>query len=124
MVESVDGSGERGQYACGPQAVLPFEAGKGLSGFIMANSKNSAKVLAEKPMRGVRAGTIQHSVGYEFDAATGTFAKEARKGNANYQGPDRFVPSNPDFQSGVTQNVGNPAQSDGLRGAISLIRGK
>ena len=52
------------------------------------------------------------------------FEQVARKGNANYRAPDRFVPGNPDFESGVTQNVGNPVQSDGLRGAISLIRGK
>ena len=89
----------------------------------MANGKNSGKVLAEKPLRGVRAGNIQHSVGYEL-GKDGMFERVARKGNANYQAPDRFVPGNPDFESGVTQNVGNPAQSDGLRGAISLIRGK
>jgi len=89
----------------------------------MAHDKNSGKVLAEKPLRGVRAGTIQHSTTYEF-GKDGMFEKVARKGNANYQAPDRFVPNNPDYQSGVTQNVGNPVQSDGLRGAISLIRGK
>lgn len=86
--------------------------------------ETSGKVLAGKPLRGVRQGNIQHSVGYEFDEKKGMFEKVARKGNANYQGADRFVPSNPDFESGVTQNVGNPVQSDDLRGAISLIRGK
>jgi hypothetical protein len=89
----------------------------------MANGKNSGKVLAEKPLRGVRAGTIQHSTTYEL-TEDGRFERVARKGNVNYQAPDRFVPGNPDYQSGVTQNVGNPVQSDGLRGAISLIRGK
>lgn len=92
-------------------------------GFDMANSKNSGKVLADRPLRGVRSGTIQHSVGYEL-SKDGMFERVARKGNANYQAPDRFVPGNPDFEAGVTQNVGNPAQSDDLRGAISLIRGK
>jgi hypothetical protein len=90
----------------------------------MAKTPTSGKVLAEKPLRGVRAGTVQHSTSYEFDENTGMFSRVARKGNANYQAPDRFVPGNPDYQSGVTQNVGNPVQSDGLRGAISLIRGK
>jgi hypothetical protein len=89
----------------------------------MANSKNSGKVLAERPLRGVKAGTIQHSTTYEL-SKDGMFEQVARKGNANYRAPDRFVPGNPDFESGVTQNVGSPAQSDGLRGAISLIRGK
>lgn len=89
----------------------------------MANGKNSGKVLAERPLRGVNSNAIQHSTTYEL-SADGMFSKVARKGNANYQGPDRFVPGNPDFESGVTQNVGNPVQSDGLRGAISLIRGK
>ena len=89
----------------------------------MANEKNSGKVLAEKPLRGVRAGTVQHSVGYDI-SADGRVERVARKGNANYRENDRFVPSNPDYQSGVTQNVGSPVQSDGLRGAISLIRGK
>lgn len=89
----------------------------------MANGKNSGKVLAERPLRGVNSKTIQHSTTYEF-GKDGMFEKVARKGNANYQGPDRFVPGNPDFEAGVTQNVGSPAQSDGLRGAISLIRGK
>ena len=89
----------------------------------MANGKNSGKVLAEKPLRGVRAGTIQHSTTYEL-SADGVFEKVARKGNAYYQAPDRFSPNNPDYQAGVTQNVGKPVQSDGLRGAISLIRGK
>ena len=89
----------------------------------MADGKNSGKVLAEKPLRGVRVGNIQHSTTYEL-GADGSVGKVARKGNAYYQAADRFVPSNPDFESGVTQNVGNPVQSDGLRGAISLIRGK
>jgi hypothetical protein len=90
----------------------------------MAKSNNSGKVLSERPLRGVNSSDIQHSTEYKFDEKTGMFGKDARKGNANYQAPDRFVPSNPDYQSGVTQNVGNPVQSDGLRGAISLIRGK
>jgi len=89
----------------------------------MAHEKNSGKVLADKTPRGVRAGTVQHSTNYEF-GPDGRFEKVARKGNANYQAADRFVPGNPDYQSGVTQNVGSPVQSDGLRGAISLIRGK
>lgn len=89
----------------------------------MANSKISGKVLADRPLRGVKSGTIQHSMAYEM-SKDGMFEQVARKGNANYRGPDRFVPGNPDFESGVTQNVGNPVQSDGLRGAISLIRGK
>jgi hypothetical protein len=95
-----------------------------VKGFKMAKQNNSGKVLAEKPPRGVNTRDIQHSTEYKFDEKSGTFSKEARKGNANYQAPDRFVPGNPDYQSGVTQNVGNPVQSDGLRGAISLIRGK
>lgn len=90
----------------------------------MANGKNSGKVIADRPLRGVNTSRTQHSTEYKYDEKTGTFGKEARKGNANYQAPDRFVPGNPDFESGVTQNVGNPVQSDGLRGAISLIRGK
>ena len=90
----------------------------------MAKSENSGKVIAGRPLRGVNTRDIQHSTEYKYDEKTGVFAKEARKGNANYQAPDRFVPGNPDYQSGVTQNVGNPVQSDGLRGAISLIRGK
>lgn len=90
----------------------------------MAKGGNSGKVLADRPLRGVNTRKIQHSVGYEFDEKTGMFEREARKGNANYQAPDRFAPNNPDYQSGVTQNVGKPVQSDGLRGAISLIRGK
>ena len=90
----------------------------------MANEKNSGKVIAERPLRGVNSRAIQHSTAYAFDEKTGTFGKEARKGNANYQAPDRFVPGNPDYQSGATQNVGTPAQSGGLRDAISLIRGK
>lgn len=85
--------------------------------------ETSGKVLAAKPLRGVRQGNIQHNTTYEL-SKDGMFEKVARKGNANYQGADRFVPSNPDFESGVTQNVGNPVQSDDLRGAISLIRGK
>jgi len=89
----------------------------------MANEKNSGKVLAERPLRGLNNSRVQHSVGYEL-SKDGMFEKVARKGNANYQAPDRFVPGNPDFESGVTQNVGSPVQSDGLRGAISLIRGK
>ena len=89
----------------------------------MANSKNSAKVLAAKQQRGLKVGTVQHSVGYEI-TADGRVEGNARKGNATYRDAERFVPSNPDYQSGVTQNVGNPVQSDGLRGAISLIRGK
>ena len=89
----------------------------------MANGKNSGKVLAERPLRGVNTSKIQHSTTYDL-SKDGMFERVARKGNANYQGADRFVPSNPDFQSGVTQNVGNPVQSDGLRGAISLVRGK
>ena len=89
----------------------------------MANSKNSAKVLAAKQQRGLKAGTVQHSVGYDI-TADGMLQRVARKGNATYRDAERFVPSNPDYQSGVTQNVGNPVQSDGLRGAISLIRGK
>ncbi len=90
----------------------------------MANGKNSGKVLAKRPLRGVNSRDIQHSTEYKFDEKTGMFGREARKGNANYQAPDRFVAGNPDYQSGVTQNVGNPVQSDELRGAISLIRGK
>lgn len=89
----------------------------------MANSKNSSKILAAKPLRGLKAGTIQQSVGYDI-TANGMVERSARKGNSNYREADRFAPSNPDYQSGVTQNVGNPVQSDGLRGAISLIRGK
>lgn len=89
----------------------------------MANSKNSAKVLAGRTLRGVATNKIQHHVGYEI-SKDGMLTREARKGNANYQAADRFVPGCPDYQSGVTQNVGNPVQSDGLRGAISLIRGK
>lgn len=90
----------------------------------MANGKNSGKVLAERPLRGVNTKATQRNTDYRFDEKTGMFAKEARKGNANYQAPDRFAPGSPDYQSGVTQNVGTPVQSDGLRGAISLIRGK
>ena len=90
----------------------------------MAKSENSGKVIAGRPLRGVNTRDIQHSTEYKYDEKTGSFGKEARKGNANYQAPYRFVPGNPDYQSGVTQNVGNPVQSDGLRGAISLIRGK
>lgn len=86
--------------------------------------ESSGKILAQKPLRGVRSGNIQHSVKWDFDEKTGMLEKVARKGNANYQDADRFVPSNPDYQSGVTQNVGTPVQSDDLRGAISLIRGK
>jgi hypothetical protein len=89
----------------------------------MANGKNSGKVLADRPLRGVDTRKIQHNTTYEL-TKDGMVERVARKGNANYQGADRFVPSNPDFESGVTQNVGNPVQSDGLRGAISLIRGK
>lgn len=89
----------------------------------MANEKNSGKVIAERPLRGVNTRAIQHNTTYEL-SADGMFERVARKGNANYQAPDRFVPGNPDYQSGVTQNVGSPVQSDGLRGAISLIRGK
>mgnify|MGYP003345238177 CR=1 FL=1 len=89
----------------------------------MAKSNNSGKVLSDRPLRGVNTRDIQHSVSYEL-SKDGMFERTARKGNANYQAPDRFVPGNPDYQSGVTQNVGNPVQSDGLRGAISLIRGK
>ena len=85
--------------------------------------ETSGKVLAGKPLRGVRTNNIQHSTSWEL-SKDGMFEKVARKGNANYQAADRFTPSNPDFESGVTQNVGNPVQSDGLRGAISLIRGK
>jgi hypothetical protein len=89
----------------------------------MANSKNSAKVLAAKPQRGMKTNTVQHSVGYDL-TADGLFERVAQKGNSTYRDAERFVPANPDYQSGVTQNVGNPVQSDGLRGAISLIRGK
>ena len=89
----------------------------------MANEKNSAKVLAERSVRGPRVGTIQHSVGYEM-GADGMFSRVARKGNADYMNSDRFPSENPDYQSGVTQNVGTPAQGDGLRNAISHIRGK
>jgi hypothetical protein len=89
----------------------------------MANEKNSGKVLAGMPQRGVKVGTIQHSTNYQLEP-DGRFEKVARKGNANYQAADRFTPSNPDYQSGATQNVGTPAQSGGLRDAISLIRGK
>ena len=85
--------------------------------------KNSGKVLAEKPVRGVKSGTVQHSTEYKF-GENGMFEKVARKGNDVYQAADRFVPGNPDYQSGATQNVGTPAQSGGLRDAISLIRGK
>jgi hypothetical protein len=89
----------------------------------MANDKNSAKVLAERPVRGPRAGTIQHSVGYEL-GEDGMVSKVARKGNANYMPSDRFPSENPDYQSGITQNVGTPAHGDALRNAISHIRGK
>ena len=89
----------------------------------MAKEKNSAKVLAERPVRGSRAGTIHHSFGYEM-GADGMFSRVARKGNAVYESEDRVPSTNPDYQSGVTQNVGTPAQGDGLRNAISHIRGK
>lgn len=89
----------------------------------MAKEKNSAKVLAERPVRGSRAGTIHHSFGYEL-GADGMFSRVARKGNAVYESEDRVPSTNPDYQSGVTQNVGTPAQGDGLRNAISHIRGK
>lgn len=89
----------------------------------MANSKNSAKVLAARPQRGLKADRVQHSVGYDI-TADGRIERNARKGNSTYRDAERFAPSSPDYQSGVTQNVGNPVQSDGLRGAISLIRGK
>lgn len=91
-------------------------------GFKMAKN-DSGKVLAARPQRGVKTDRIQHATTYEM-SEDGMFQKVARKGNSYYQAADRFVPSNPDFESGVTQNVGNPVQSDGLRGAISLIRGK
>lgn len=89
----------------------------------MAKTTNSGKVLAERPLRGVKAGTTQKSTTYEL-SEDGRVEKVARKGNAYYQVPDRFAPGNPDYQSGVTQNIGSPAHSDGLRDAISLIRGK
>lgn len=89
----------------------------------MAKLPTSSKVLADRPQRGVKAGTIQHSTGYEF-GEDGMARKVARKGNANYMSSDRFSPGNPDFEAGVTQNEGNPAHSDGLRNAISHIRGK
>ena len=88
-------------------------------GFTMANS---TKVLADRPVRGMRAGTVQHSTKYEF-GKDGLFEKVARKGNADYRPADRFVPSSPDFESGVAQNVGKPTQSDGLRNAISYVKG-
>jgi hypothetical protein len=94
--------------------VPPFQ------GFNMANS---TKILAEKPVRGMRVGTVQHSTKYEF-GKDGLVQRVARKGNTDYQKSDRFGANSPDFESGVTQNVGKPAQSDGLREAISLIRGK
>lgn len=89
----------------------------------MANEKNSAKVLAERPVRGSRVGTIHHSFGYEM-GENGMISRVARKGNAVYEPEDRTPSENPDYQSGVTQNVGTPAQGDGLRNAISHIRGK
>lgn len=85
--------------------------------------KNSGKVLAERPQRGVKVGTVQHATEYKL-GENGMFEQVARKGNAVYREADRFVPGNPDFESGATQNVGTPAQSGGLRDAISLIRGK
>lgn len=85
--------------------------------------ETSGKVLAGKPLRGVRTNNIQHSTSWEL-SEDGMVERLARKGNAYYQAADRFTPSNPDFESGVTQNVGKPQQSDDLRGAISLIRGK
>lgn len=89
----------------------------------MANEKNSAKVLAEKPVRGSRAGTVHHSFGYEMNE-DGMFSRVARKGNADYEKEDRVPAENPDYQSGITQNVGTPAHGDALRNAISHIRGK
>jgi hypothetical protein len=89
----------------------------------MANEKNSAKVLAERPVRGSRAGTIHHSFGYEV-GEDGMISRVARKGNAAYETDDRVPSENPDYQSGITQNVGTPAHGDALRNAISHIRGK
>lgn len=84
---------------------------------------DSAKILAEKPVRGSRVGTIHHSAGYEF-GEDGMVKMQARKGNANYETSGVFEGENPDFEAGHTQNVGTPVQSDGLRNAISHIRGK
>ena len=89
----------------------------------MAKDNNSAKVLAERPVRGSRVGTIHHSTSYEF-GEDGRVSQVARKGNANYEQSDRFPSENPDYQSGITQNVGTPAHGDALRNAISHIRGK
>lgn len=86
------------------------------------SSGSSVKVLAEKPLRGVRLGKIQHSVTYEL--TENGFEKVARKGNAEYAPCDRFSSQNPDHQTGVTQNVGKPARGDALRGAIEHLRGK
>ena len=80
----------------------------------MAKSNNSGKVLSDRPLRGVNTRDIQHSVSYEL-SKDGMFERTARKGNANYQAPDRFVPGNPDYQSGVTQNVGNPVDRKSTR---------
>ena len=89
----------------------------------MAKDNNSAKVLAARPVRGSRAGTIHHSFGYEM-GADGMISRVARKGNAVYESEDRTPSENPDYQSGITQNVGTPAHGDALRNAISHIRGK
>jgi len=89
----------------------------------MAKGNDSAKILAARPVRGSRAGTIHHSFNYEL-SENGAFERVARKGNAVYESENRTPSENPDYQSGVTQNVGTPAQGDGLRNAISHIRGK
>jgi len=89
----------------------------------MAKGDDSAKILAARPVRGSRAGTIHHSFGYEM-SEDGMISRVARKGNASYESEDRVPSENPNYQSGVTQNVGTPAQGDGLRNAISHIRGK
>ena len=89
----------------------------------MAKDNNSAKVLAARPVRGSRAGTIHHSFGYEM-GEDGMISRVARKGNAAYESEDRVPSENPNYQSGITQNVGTPAHGDALRNAISHIRGK
>ena len=89
----------------------------------MAKGNDSAKILAARPVRGSRAGTIHHSFGYEM-SEDGVFKRVAQKGNAVYEAEDRTPSENPNYQSGVTQNVGTPAQGDDLRNAISHIRGK
>ena len=50
----------------------------------MAKGNDSAKILAARPVRGSRAGTIHHSFGYEM-GEDGMFERVARKGNAVYE---------------------------------------